>query len=384
MSDQEEAADIQNSQPVKTIREILGLDPDVYVAPEFMQTVLPAVALAVPPPELRPPQKETVKINLEPPSPEGKKFRISWEFFRYPAIFVVALAFFYLLLNFRAIGPQLGKFFNPPKEAAEVALKDAAPEYNTWIEQYYVYANDRGLLEPNADPDADALTNSDEFYLGTNPLKVDTDNDFYDDGTELLAGYNPLYEGELTADQKSFLAQNIDMKAVASRQDFYFRRVAGSITEAPVKFEVDTAKPGNITIAKLGVDAPIIWSREFAQMESDLKYGVAHHPATPYPGEPGTSSIHGHSSGYPWDGDFKHAFTKINMLELGDDLFVTVYGKDGTSRRYRFIVQSKKVYTVDDPAQFADLGGSHLNLSTSWPIGTAQKRYVVTTTLAGL
>ena len=48
-------------------------------------------------------------------------------------------------------------------------------------------------------PDADKDLLSDEFEkkLGTNPNKVDTDNDGHPDGEEVKNGYNPLGKGEL-------------------------------------------------------------------------------------------------------------------------------------------------------------------------------------------
>ncbi len=393
MSESENALpNIQNSEPVKTIREILGLDPDVYVAPEMVKTVLPAIHLPVPPPPGAQVQMPAAFPELpEVPAPlKSRQSFFTWEVLRYPLIFVVALGFFYVLLNFRAVGTKVANLFQrAPEEPAEQISSTPVPaEYNTWMEKYYVFVNDRELLQAGADPDRDGLSNVDEFYVGTNPLRDDTDEDSYDDGTEIIDGYNPLYAGKLTIAQQQFIAEHLKLEEIAARRDY--NRVAGTDTAGRPqvaderRFTVDTSAPGNLAIPRLGVDAPVIWTRDFVQMEEDLKYGVAHHPATPFPGEPGTASIHGHSSGYPWDGNYKNAFTRINELQAGDEVFVQVFGTDGTNRRYRYTVQSKKIYAVNDPAQFADLGGSHLNLSTSWPLGTAQKRMVVTTNFEGM
>ena len=51
--------------------------------------------------------------------------------------------------------------------------------------------------DPNADPDADGLTNLQEEQLGTNPNNADTDGDGYKDGDEVKAGYNPNGPGKL-------------------------------------------------------------------------------------------------------------------------------------------------------------------------------------------
>lgn len=47
------------------------------------------------------------------------------------------------------------------------------------------------------DPDFDKLTNLDEYKYGTDPNNPDTDNDGYQDGEEVKAGYNPKGAGKL-------------------------------------------------------------------------------------------------------------------------------------------------------------------------------------------
>ena len=332
-------------------------------------------------------EQEEIKY-IDESMAHGSAVAIPWlerDYVRYPLIFVVALGFFYLLLNFRALTKQATNVVSPPPKNEEVVLGGDLPDYETWIGKYYVYVNDRDILAPGEDPDRDGLANKDEYHLETNPLKRDTDMDGRDDGGEILIGLNPLYDGSITSSQQNLIDTKIALETIRSRRDYQnVERVAGSSSGLPVdRFTVDPSKPGQISIPKLNIDAPVIWSKEFSKMEEDLKNGAAHHPATPYPGERGTASIHGHSSGYPWDGDFQTVFTKINFLEPGDEVFVTEYSTKGESRRYRFVVRSKKVYSKTDPEQFADHGGYFLNLSTSWPIGTAKERYVVTTELAG-
>ncbi len=47
------------------------------------------------------------------------------------------------------------------------------------------------VVDPNADPDNDGLTNADEALWGTDPNDPDTDGDKYKDGEEVKAGHNP-------------------------------------------------------------------------------------------------------------------------------------------------------------------------------------------------
>ncbi|OGZ53200.1 MAG: hypothetical protein A3B25_02685 [Candidatus Ryanbacteria bacterium RIFCSPLOWO2_01_FULL_48_26] len=376
---------------VHTIYEIMGLIPEEFAVSQNFPTApappgiaelgdLPVAPVAEE--EEMEPGRELVLPDQASGDAEATTKRFGTrDIARYTLVFFLALGFFYAVLNFRAVMIQVKNVFSPPEENQKVVLGTNAKAFDAWFGKYYVYVNDHDILAANEDADHDGLTNLDEFYVKTNPLKVDTDGDGFDDGREVLNGYNPLYAGRFTADQEKTVNENLDRTLISSRKAF--QNVAGENT-ARDSYPIDVNKPGNLSIPRLDVNLPVIWSQEFARMEEDLKSGVAHHSGTPYPGERGTASIHGHSSGNPGDGNFKTAFTKINFLEPGDEVFVVVYGRDGTSRRYRYVVRSKNVYAKNDPKQFEDLGGYFMNLSTSWPIGTSRERYVVTTELVGL
>ena len=395
------------AENVKTIRELLGMGEDDFV--------LPTAPMEPPPPtvsapvfdlpvadipgteagfeqilvaEENPGQPHTSEVAEFVPVVHSKSF-LSRDWVRYPIIFLVTLGFFYMVLNFRGLTKQLFGYIIPPASNEQAVLGGEQADFNAWIAKYYVYINDAQVISANADTDGDGLTNMDEFHLGTNPFRADTDRDGSDDGNETLRSTNPLYEGAMLAYQQKKVADHIDTKAIASRRNFdQTQQVAGQTHQLPIepvnRFIVDTSKPGEIYIPRLEITAQVTWSRAFSTMEEDLKYGVAHHPETPYPGEYGTASIHGHSSGNWNDGDFKTVFTKINFLEPGDEVFVTVHSLSGEIRKYRFIVRSEKVYSKTDPEQFQQRNGNFLNLSTSWPVGTARERYVVTTKLSGL
>ena len=370
----------QQNHHIKTIHELMGNHAVEFVATDALKAPGPANlgVMEFVPPIVEKPEEEIVS----PAEEKAERKTFVRDIGRYAIMFAATLIFFYVILNSRAVFTQIANIFSPPAENQKVVLGTEAKAFGAWFGKYYIHVNDQEVLAANEDADHDGLTNLDEFYVKTNPLKADTDGDGFDDGREVLNGYNPLYAGRFTADQEKTVNENLDRTLIGSRKDF--QGVAGESNTAREFYPIDVNKPGNLTIPRLNINLPVIWSQEFAKMEEDLKSGVAHHPGTPYPGELGTASIHGHSSGNVGDGNFKTAFTKINFLEPGDDVFVVVYGKDGTSRRYRYVVRFENVYVKDDPKQFQDMGGYFLNLSTSWPIGTSRERYVVTTELVGL
>ncbi|MGC9397072.1 MAG: hypothetical protein ACP5J4_19690 [Anaerolineae bacterium] len=70
---------------------------------------------------------------------------------------------------------------------AEDANSNGLPD--TWEDEH-------GVTDPSDDPDLDFLTNSDEYYAGTDPNNSDTDDDGEHDGSEINHGQDPLVPGD--------------------------------------------------------------------------------------------------------------------------------------------------------------------------------------------
>lgn len=366
---------------VKTIHELLGLERAEFVAEEEGSKA--SAPLDLPTLDAKPAIENKKNGNAKPQAVDAPLSFWARDSIRYPLIFLGALAFFFAMFNMRAIVGQVSGWIGALSSRSDKNTAVLSQDYQKWLKKYYVFAGDPSMFLPQNDADGDGLSNQDEYKLDTNPLKADTDEDGYSDGREVLGSYNPLYSGKMTEAQMLVVSKSVDIAAVESRRNV--ERIAGRTTGLYLdEFALDPSRKGAIRIPKLGIETPIIWSKKFEDMENDLKMGTAHHPGTVYPGVRGLSSIHGHSSGNPDDGGFKTIFSKLNFLEAGDEILVKVYDSRGEAREYRYLARSKKVFAKSDKAQFkAPADGYFLNLSTSWPVGTARQRFVVTTELVG-
>lgn len=299
----------------------------------------------------------------------------------YPLIFIVAFLIFYTLLNLPSLASQVKAWFIKPQD--EEILQEDLSEYNQWIEGYFFSVGKRELLGPNNDIDHDGLTNYEEFVLGTNPTLLDSAGNGVSDGVKVIDGLNYWGNGPLTEAQKSRI-KRLDLNMINNRIN-YNSAVGANNSATEHKIAFDQSREGKLSIPRLNLQVPLVWSKDPADFETDLTRGVIHYPGTAMPGEQGTMYVSGHSSDYIWKrNDYKRVFAQINALQPGDDIFVDAYGLDGKLYNFRYQVTGKNVYKPDDQAQFIDSSGALLNLSTCWPIGTAKDRYVVTGVLKPL
>ncbi len=141
-------------------------------------------------------------------------------------------------------------------------------------------------------------------------------------------------------------------------------------------------KPSNVAglaatikIAKIGVNAPIVFSQstDLKDLAVDLTKGVILYPGSAMPGGPGNAFITGHSSGQAWDPNpWKRVFAKLGHLKPGDEIEIV---SAGTTYKYR--VRSVMVLRPDEIRAFQPSASPMLTLSTCWPIGSATNRFVV-------
>jgi LPXTG-site transpeptidase (sortase) family protein len=135
--------------------------------------------------------------------------------------------------------------------------------------------------------------------------------------------------------------------------------------------------PPEIIIPKLGVRAPLILNVAPGMMLDTLHNGVAHYADTALPGYVGNVVVVGHSSDYPWSpGQFKTVFALIDKLVVGDQITVPY-----TSQQFVYEVIETKVVRPTELSVLAASNEPRLTLITCYPVGTTQKRYIVTARL---
>ncbi len=295
----------------------------------------------------------------------------------YPFIFLAAFAFFYVMLNFPSMWAQVEGWFSKP-QAEEILGNDSA-EYFKWINNYFYAVGDRNLLEPTNDIDKDGLTNHDEFIMKSNPILADSDSDGFSDGIEVINFANVWGSGPMPKAQRK-LAEDLDIILINNRisgnvAQNHSGSVAGETTN-----NYDLERAGRLSIPKLNLQVPLVWSKDPSDFDNDLTKGVIHYPGTALPGQTGIVYVSGHSSDYFWKKNpMANVFAKLNYLSSGDEIFIDVYGKNGQVYNFRYKVVTSKVYKADDQAQFFDNSSvNKLNLSTCWPVGTSKDRLVVT------
>lgn len=150
-------------------------------------------------------------------------------------------------------------------------------------------------------------------------------------------------------------------------------------TTAPAndKNQYSASRPAQfyLTIPKLKIDkAQVIVDSLFFQKN------LALFPKTAIPGDVGNAFITGHSALPVFNDpkDYKTIFTKLPLLEIGDEVIADVEGKN-----LKFVVQYSKIVDPNDLSVLAPISanGRNLTLMTCVPPGINTKRLVVITSL---
>lgn len=151
----------------------------------------------------------------------------------------------------------------------------------------------------------------------------------------------------------------------------------GSAAPAVTRKPLETDEPNRLIITERGIQAPIVYVNEANEdiFQNALASGVVHYPGTAHPGERGNPYIFGHSSDYFWKpGDYKTVLAPLIDIPLDTEVRIT--NDAGELFIYR-VIETKIVgphdVTVLDQQNYERY---LLTLQTSYPIGTALKRFI--------
>jgi LPXTG-site transpeptidase (sortase) family protein len=141
---------------------------------------------------------------------------------------------------------------------------------------------------------------------------------------------------------------------------------------------VENLPANHIVIKDLDISAPIIYvnKKDDAVYEDALQQGVVHFPGTSLPGQLGNCYIFGHSSDYIWrHGDYKTVFAALTQIKVGDTIRIS----NSADEIFNYIVKNTFVTGPDDLSVLDQQENKKylLTLQTSYPLGTALKRFIV-------
>jgi LPXTG-site transpeptidase (sortase) family protein len=143
--------------------------------------------------------------------------------------------------------------------------------------------------------------------------------------------------------------------------------------------ETKKGEPDRLIIESLGIEAPVIYIDEKGEdaYQAALLRGVVHFPGTALPGEFGNGYIFGHSSDFAWNrSPYRAIFALLTEIKLGAEISLS----DAEGRIHIYRVTGTKVVSPKDMSVLDQQGNAKkiLTLQTSYPLGTALRRFIVT------
>ena len=170
-----------------------------------------------------------------------------------------------------------------------------------------------------------------------------------------------------------FLFGLLNLQYFWKNLSYMIRKPAPQVTQA-----VDEkGDPNFLTISSIGVKVPVVYVDQKSEtvFQKALQSGVVHYPGTALPGQAGNVYIFGHSSDYAWvKSNYKSVFALLPRMKIGDMIQIT--DADGKIFEYR-VTETKVIVPTDLSVLAQDTSKHLLTLQTSYPVGTALKRYLV-------
>lgn len=169
---------------------------------------------------------------------------------------------------------------------------------------------------------------------------------------------------------------------VIINESFIYKNVSfwwqSNVTNSWEISQGDLVEADRIQIASLNIEAPVIYVDEIGggYFQEALQTGVVHYPGTARPGEYGNAFYFGHSSDFGYKvGKYKTVFALLPHIELGETIEITnTRGRVFTYEVVNTLVVSP---TQTEVLSQGDRSKKLLTLQTSYPVGTAFKRFIV-------
>lgn len=136
--------------------------------------------------------------------------------------------------------------------------------------------------------------------------------------------------------------------------------------------------PNILKVPSLDIAVPVVYVNENSEkaFQEGLAYGVVHYPRTAMPGQPGNPYIFGHSSDFVWaKGDYKTVFALLPKIKIGAQIIIS--DPEGNAYRYEVIKVFVAEATDLSVLSQGDYKEKLLTLQTSYPVGTALRRFIV-------
>lgn len=142
---------------------------------------------------------------------------------------------------------------------------------------------------------------------------------------------------------------------------------------------ISTDEPNKIWINSLNIEAPLVESVQNNEkgFQDALALGVVHYPGTAQPGQVGNVYLFGHSSDFPnKPGNYKNVFALLPKIKVGSEILVS----DDKGQVFKYVAFATKVIKPTE-VQYINPelkpGERMLTVQTSYPVGTALKRFIV-------
>lgn len=168
---------------------------------------------------------------------------------------------------------------------------------------------------------------------------------------------------------------------VAANYEYFFKELSFFLWRNSNKAEdvvTEYREPNMIYIPVINTAAPLVYIEENGERvyQEALARGVVHYPGTAMPGEGGNAYYFGHSSDFVTKpGNYKTVFALLPHMNIGEEIAIT----DNEGKVYKYTVTETKVVSPTDThvLEQGDRKEKLLTLQTSYPVGTALKRFLV-------